>query len=62
MSVDGRSREENPNICPACTRLIAELAEGVSLNELAESGSVSKDASEVFAPETASLYGGTFIW
>jgi hypothetical protein len=51
---------ENPNVCPACARLIAELYEGAdakkSITEATPPG------SETVAPISASMFGGTFVW
>ncbi len=50
----------NPNVCPACARLLAELDGG----KFVEAGSsmVDSPGEGTYVPRGATQYGGTFVW
>jgi hypothetical protein len=56
----GEIVSENPNVCPACSHLIAEMNE--VMNSKKSVAETTPPATETVAPISASMFGGTFVW
>jgi hypothetical protein len=61
MLAEGNVSVSNPNVCPACVRLINTLDEATVLKEV-PAEIPTEEPVEQIVPQSASLYGGTFVW
>jgi hypothetical protein len=60
MPAEGNSVTGNPNVCPSCALLLADLA-SISADKTSPSA-VNARGEDTFVPRGATQYGGTFVW